>query len=91
MWIVVHYAYEGDGITALYMPDGTLFRAGDYYHDKMCTWVEGFFAGMKEATCEEPPREDRYVGDEFDPVYDAVPSTLSEAAAKYTLLTEDEA
>ena len=42
---VVHINPEGDGVTALYV-DGALYKYGDYYHDKIDFWVEGFIDGV---------------------------------------------
>lgn len=43
---IVNIHPEGDGMTALYL-DGELFRTGDYYHDKIDDWIEGFIAGLE--------------------------------------------
>jgi hypothetical protein len=41
-------ADDGDGPTGIYV-DGKLFKSGDYYHDKISDWAEGFVAGLKHA------------------------------------------
>lgn len=44
----VSFAYESDGVTALYI-DGKLHTHGDYYHDKIDDWINGFIEGLKYA------------------------------------------
>lgn len=45
---IVRINPEGDGVTALYI-DGGMHIYGDYYHDKIDNWVEGFLAGLRRA------------------------------------------
>lgn len=45
---IVKFNPEGDGVTAVYI-DGKLHTHGDYYHDKIDNWVEGFIDGLKFA------------------------------------------
>lgn len=42
---------EGDGVTALYINDA-LWTYGDYYHDKIDDWIQGFLEGLDYATAE---------------------------------------
>lgn len=43
---IVDFTGGGDGVTALYV-NGDLQKYGDYYHDKIDNWIEGFEAGIK--------------------------------------------
>lgn len=43
---IVRFNPEGDGVTALYMND-KLYTHGDYYHNKIDTWIDGFIDGIK--------------------------------------------
>lgn len=43
---VVKFDPDGDGVTALYIGDN-LNTYGDYYHDKVDDWVEGFLEGVR--------------------------------------------
>jgi len=43
---IVDFTGGGDGVTALYV-NGELEKYGDYYHDKIDEWIEGFEAGVK--------------------------------------------
>lgn len=43
---VVKFNPDGDGVTALYL-HGKLFKYGDYYHDKIDEWIEGFISGLE--------------------------------------------
>jgi len=45
---IVSFCGGGDGIHALYV-DGELHKYGDYYHDKIEVWINGFSDGLKYA------------------------------------------
>jgi len=45
---IVKFNPEGDGVTAIYIY-GVLFTYGDYYHDKIDDWVQGFIDGLEYA------------------------------------------
>ena len=58
---IVHFP-EGEGVHAIYI-DGVLEKYGDYYHDKIQNWIEGFLSGSRWAgiefeerkiTCKDP-------------------------------------
>lgn len=53
---------EGDGVTAMYI-NGEQFTSGDYYHNKIDTWIQGFLEGLDYATAEYT-LEKLYVTDE---------------------------
>ena len=44
----VDFKGGGDGVDALYI-NGMLHKYGDYYHDKIGEWIEGFLGGIKYA------------------------------------------
>jgi len=48
IFTTVDFTEGGDGVYALYI-DGVLFKYGDYYHDKIETWIESFIEGVKWA------------------------------------------
>lgn len=43
---IVDFSGGGDGITALYV-NGNLESYGDYYHNKIDEWIDGFVEGVK--------------------------------------------
>jgi hypothetical protein len=45
---IVVFNWEGDGVTALYV-NGKYHIHGDYYHNKIGDWIDGFLAGLKFA------------------------------------------
>ena len=53
---------QGEGVHAIYI-DGVLEKYGDYYHDKIQNWIQGFLDGTRWAgiefeerkiTCKDP-------------------------------------
>jgi len=42
----VDFTGGGDGVYAIYI-DGSLHKYGDYYHDKIEDWIQGFIDGVK--------------------------------------------
>jgi hypothetical protein len=60
--VVVHFGYESDGVTALYI-DEVHHSHGDEYHDKMEKWVEGFISGV-QYTDVSFTHEDHYIPEE---------------------------
>lgn len=46
--IKVDFSGGYDGVTAIYV-DGKLHRSGDYYHDKIEDWFDGFVNGLQFA------------------------------------------
>lgn len=64
-YTVAHLNWEGDGITALYKQDDLVVE-GDYYHDKIDQYIDGYFAGLEDAGVVYS-RNDIYVsGDVFE-------------------------
>ena len=45
---IVSFCDGGEEVTALYV-DGNLYVYGDYYHDKIDSWIEGFLGGLRHA------------------------------------------
>jgi hypothetical protein len=45
---IVDFSGGAEGITALYI-DGKLHTYGDYYHNKITEWINGFIAGLIRA------------------------------------------
>ena len=43
---IIEFGPETDSVIALYI-DGELFEWGDWYHDKIGTWIDGFLAGLR--------------------------------------------
>lgn len=82
-YTVVHIAYEGDGLTALYDND-YLVTVGDYYHDKINSYIDGFFFGMGYNDIKYV-REDIYISeDEYDVIYGPeIPNRLSVLKKSY--------
>lgn len=48
---IVKFNPEGDDVTAMYINDA-LWTYGDYYHDKIDNWIQGFLEGLDYATAE---------------------------------------
>lgn len=66
---VVKFNPEGDGVTALYI-DGKLHIHGDYYHNKIDEWIDGFLAGSKHLNW-PMQQEAHYVpSDNCKPIYE---------------------
>ena len=91
IWTVVHYGWEGDGITALYDSEGKLHLVGDEYHDQIGTYIEGFLEGTRYAG-ETMVRIDKYVNqDNFDVVYgEGACDSLDELYSKYKVWNKEE-
>lgn len=52
--VIVHINPAGDGVTAMYI-DGKLRIEGDYYHDKIDHWIDGYLEGLTEGMNDEVP------------------------------------
>ncbi len=79
---VAHLNWEGDGITALYDGDKCVMD-GDYYHDKIDSMIEGFFAALEHIGFDYE-RDDIYVsGEEFSEDICYAPQSLTELKAQY--------
>lgn len=48
---IVKFNPEGDGVTAMYI-NGDLHTSGDYYHNNIDAWTQGFCEGLDYATAE---------------------------------------
>lgn len=78
IYTVVHFNWEGDGITALYRGEQNILE-GDEYHNDINAMIDGFFLGLNDAGFANK-REDIYIsGDHFEDCY--APKTLTEAKA----------
>lgn len=65
---VVDFSGGGDGYTALYV-DNKLHTYGDYYHDKIGDWINGWVAATEEQIGEENvERKDWWLVSDDDPL-----------------------
>jgi hypothetical protein len=55
-------------VTALYI-DGKLHTSGDYYHDKIDDWINGFIAGLEFAEVKFELDEHHIPGDDCLPIH----------------------
>lgn len=82
---VVKFNYEGDGVTALYI-DGKLHTHGDYYHNKIDEWIDGFLAGIKHLNW-PMQQETHYIpGEKCEPIWEngeSPPEQWPDARKKY--------
>ncbi len=65
---VVSFNPEGDGVTALYI-NGKYHSHGDYYHDKIDHWINGFIAGLTHAGVSVERMEDSIPGDKSEAIW----------------------
>lgn len=59
---IINYNPEGDGITVLYL-DEVLVVSGDYYHDKIDNYLNGYFDALE---IEQPYHEAIKYSDDYD-------------------------
>ena len=59
---IINYNPDGDGITVLYL-DGELVTFGDYYHDKIDNYLEGYFDALE---LDQPNHESIKYSDDYN-------------------------
>ena len=50
---------DGDGMTGLYK-NGILVTYGDYYHNKIDDWIEGYFSALRDNNIQHTVSDETY-------------------------------